>query len=467
VEAILAARRKGKFKHLYDFARRVDLRQVGKRAMECLIKVGAFDPFGQRIPLLEVMEQVISISSTHFRAVESGQMTFFGGETGMNEQVQVARIDDDFNRRERLNWERDLVGLYLSDHPLSPMKEELDEVVSHYTGQLSLAEHGEVVRVAGIVTRIRHHTTKKGDPMAFVGLEDMEGVVELVVFPRTWAQSAQLFEYDKVIIVDGKIDAQNSEPKILVDKVYREISVVAPLEQPPPSAIANPRPAKKNAQPAQAVVQVAENNAAYSIEGSEAEEPPPPEAFPPAWVEYWDEDGAEHEQAEAIETEADPEDKLAENTAAALTHPEMAPAEALYAAPESDQRKSAAAEAEKKVAEPQNGAKTNGEDRSPLHSYIVPPSGEVSASTDAPRIVTIYIHPSGDQARDILRLRRIHGLLISNPGRDRFAFYVLERNRQHLLEFPNENTNASDELQARLKEVVGAENVQIEPIAYR
>ncbi len=125
VDAILKARADGHFKDLNDFARRVDLRQVGKRALESLVKVGALDGFGARTALLESLDRILAVSGSHFRAVESGQMSLFGAHTGVVEEITLPPVSMDISRREVLNWERELIGLYVSDHPLSSVMADL------------------------------------------------------------------------------------------------------------------------------------------------------------------------------------------------------------------------------------------------------------------------------------------------------------------------------------------------------
>ncbi len=121
VDAILKGRAERVFKDLNDFTRRVDLRLVSKRVLECLIKVGALDSFGSRTALLETMDRILSVSSSHYRALKSGQMSLFGVHTGVEEDISLPKIVGITNRREVLNWERELIGLYVSDHPLNPV----------------------------------------------------------------------------------------------------------------------------------------------------------------------------------------------------------------------------------------------------------------------------------------------------------------------------------------------------------
>ena len=176
------------FDDLNDFVRGVDLRKVGKRSLECLIKVGALNVFGPRTALLDAMDRIVSISTSHFKAVDSGQMSLFGPQTGLVENIQLPATSMDVSRREQLNWERDLIGLYISDHPLSPVMDAIRQNISHSASELVEAQEQQMVRVAGLITRIRPHTTKKGDPMAFATIEDFQGVIELVIFPRTYTK---------------------------------------------------------------------------------------------------------------------------------------------------------------------------------------------------------------------------------------------------------------------------------------
>ena len=103
----------------------------------------------------------------------------------------------------------------------------LAQVVTHFSGQLSEAAPGEKVRVAGIVTRVRPHQTKTGKSMGFVTLEDVSGTIELVVFPRTWDKYWEVFEVDNVVLVDGKVDAQSGDPKVLVDSVTTDLKTIS------------------------------------------------------------------------------------------------------------------------------------------------------------------------------------------------------------------------------------------------
>ncbi len=115
--------------------RRVDLRAAGKRALESLIKVGALDKFGSRTAMLEALDRLVAVSSSHFRAAEAGQLSLFGAHTGVTESVTLPLVPD-ADRRETLNWERELIGMYMGEHPLTPYMNEIRRVVSYFSSNL-------------------------------------------------------------------------------------------------------------------------------------------------------------------------------------------------------------------------------------------------------------------------------------------------------------------------------------------
>ncbi|MFO3796467.1 MAG: OB-fold nucleic acid binding domain-containing protein, partial [Anaerolineales bacterium] len=105
-----------------------------------------------------------------------------------------------------LAWERELIGLYLSEHPLQPYQADLLQVITHTSATLGEAAHEERVRVAGLVISVRPYQTKAGKPMGFVTLEDLQGEIELILFPKTWERYRTLFQEGAILLVDGKVD---------------------------------------------------------------------------------------------------------------------------------------------------------------------------------------------------------------------------------------------------------------------
>jgi DNA polymerase-3 subunit alpha len=223
VNAIIEARKKdGKFKSLDDFARRVDMSTMNKRALESLIKVGAFDAFGTRPQLLAVVDQMIGAATTARRAAERGQGMLFGGlEAGADDDlIMLPNNVKDIPRKQQLQEEKELIGTYVSEHPLQAVLNALQDQVTHNSTQLGPAENGAKVRMAGVISFIRPHTTKAGKAMAFGEMEDMFGRIELTIFPRTWEEYQAVLIKDQAVLISGKAEVpEGGAPKILVERV--------------------------------------------------------------------------------------------------------------------------------------------------------------------------------------------------------------------------------------------------------
>jgi DNA polymerase III subunit alpha len=239
VAAILAARAEaGPFEDVDDFCRRVDLHQVNRRALECLIKAGALSPFGTRAQLLAVMDRMLSISQQAHGAAQ--QYTMFD----MPAFAETARLAADLprvmdvSRKEVLSWEKELVGAYISDHPLSRVWADLEDTITVMTGQIEETMAGQKVTVAGMVNSVRKILTKRGKPMAFAEIEDLQGAVDLVIFPNVWEETADLWQPERILIVRGQVSFRDREPSILVDSATNEITTVdTVLDEPvPPGA---------------------------------------------------------------------------------------------------------------------------------------------------------------------------------------------------------------------------------------
>jgi DNA polymerase-3 subunit alpha len=277
VNLILEARKTGKFHDLNDFLRRVDLHKVGKRSLECLIKVGALDGFGPRRSILEVVDTMLSISNSHFRASECGQLSIFGSVAGVEEDIRLP-ADTGLDHRLQLEWEKELIGLYVSDHPISPYLPVIRERVTHFSKDLAEAAQKQKVTVAGLVTYIRTTMTKKTNKMmAFATIEDLQGAIELVIFPNVWEKFGALVRMESVIIVDGQVDAEATEPKVLVD-------VIKPLNEQDIQSFQPSKPGTDDpAAPDSAIWQTDIDTARYMQYENGYEEPPlsPEEA---AWT---------------------------------------------------------------------------------------------------------------------------------------------------------------------------------------
>ncbi len=262
IEAILKAREAGgPFRDLDDFCRRVDMRQVNRRALESLIKVGALRPFGARSQLLPIVDRIVGLSASLHRAKDVGQMSLFGEATGVRltaEETLLPSLSEapEVPQKEILAWERELVGVYISEHPLSQAMERLQDIISTYAGALSTDLKGQQVTVLGMVQRVRRHTTKKGNDMAFVTLEDLQGTCDVVVFPRVWEKTKALWQPERILVVNGKVDTgRRDTPSLLCDWVKTPDAVVTPSQPesarppasipPPPSPPPPPFPVRR------------------------------------------------------------------------------------------------------------------------------------------------------------------------------------------------------------------------------
>jgi DNA polymerase-3 subunit alpha len=240
LEAILAARDEapdgardnggGDFTDIDDLCSRVDLRQVGRRSLECLIKVGALPAhFGPRHLLLAIIDRMLNLSSSTHKAADAGQLSMFdlgGFDAPRTGSILYPTPDvKEISQKEILSWEKELAGTYLSEHPLQKYLAAIKASNATMLGELDEAMHGQQVIVVGMINFVRHHQTKKGDPMAFVEIEDIQTSREVVVFPRTYAAHKELLVNGNLILVQGKVDAPNgSNPKILADTISNEIT---------------------------------------------------------------------------------------------------------------------------------------------------------------------------------------------------------------------------------------------------
>ena len=218
VEVVLQARGGTPFKSLADFTDRCDLRKVNRRGLECLVKVGALDDFGERGLLLAAVDNILHASTSTHEAAEIGQMTLFGAEEVANEDI-LGGISPEARPtpKEILEWEKELVGVYVSSHPLQQMTVDLMNVVTHNTVDVTEELVGKAVCVAGMIAEVRTITTKKGDTMAFARLEDLTGSVDVTVFPQLFKEKKPLWAAGKIVVIYGKADVRNGRVSVVAD----------------------------------------------------------------------------------------------------------------------------------------------------------------------------------------------------------------------------------------------------------
>ena len=223
-ELVAERERGGPFKSLGDLCRRVDSRQLNKRTLECLIKAGALDLLGaSRSQLLAILDASLDRSNAQQRRRANGQVSMFDLAA-----ADVLAVDDDlplpevaeFPASMLLMMEKELLGIYVSGHPLGQYERALRERTSATVAELGDMAEGDKVILGGLLVQQRRITTKGGDPMAFLLLEDMTGQVEVVVFPRTYGRVAAALEgVSPVVLVTGKLQLRDDEPKVIAEEI--------------------------------------------------------------------------------------------------------------------------------------------------------------------------------------------------------------------------------------------------------
>ena len=224
--AIVRAREEGgPFASIWDFTERVDPQVVNKRALESLVKCGGLDSTGApRRGMLDVLEQALAWGTKQQSDKLLGQGSIFdlGEPTGDAAPRHHPAIPagDEFDKNDLLKLEKETLGLYVSEHPLTAIRDQLRRKTDCMLNELERRRDGEIVVVGGIVSSLKQLTTKKGEPMVFAGLEDVTGSCEVVAFNSVYQQARDLLLLDRVLIVRGRIDhKQQGETKLVALEV--------------------------------------------------------------------------------------------------------------------------------------------------------------------------------------------------------------------------------------------------------
>jgi len=232
VDAIIAARRsKGEFTSFADFLRKVPAVVCNKRVIESLVKAGAFDSFEHpRKGLVLIHEQAVDSVIDIKRNEAIGQDSLFGGDAEAEAAFEVAIPDTEWDKKLRLNFEREMLGLYVSDHPLLGVEHLLARDTDCSLAELMAAQEdsedrqpapvnggrdGQVVRVGGILSGVTRKVTKQGNQWAAATLEDLGGAIEVLFFPQTYQLYATAIAEDAIVIVKGRVDRRDDVPKLI------------------------------------------------------------------------------------------------------------------------------------------------------------------------------------------------------------------------------------------------------------
>ncbi len=208
-ERIISVRREGgPYRSLQDFCRRIGQGVVNKRSLESLIKSGAFDYLGlTRNHLLKTYERVADLAADKQRLYEEGQHSLFDEEEEGTDFMEAQPMEEELPKDKLLSYEKEMLGIYVTDHPLMQIKEALDRHVESEIAELAELGDGTVKWIGGIITKKTQRITRKGELMATLALEDLTGRVEVTVFPALYAQHRELLEEDRVICVKARVEA--------------------------------------------------------------------------------------------------------------------------------------------------------------------------------------------------------------------------------------------------------------------
>ncbi|HRN96535.1 MAG TPA: DNA polymerase III subunit alpha, partial [Candidatus Levybacteria bacterium] len=224
ISTILEARKDGPFKTIVDFATRVDLSKVNKKTIESLIKAGAMDAFGKRAILLSTYPTILEKLHRKAKQASKAQVSLFGEEEEEQEdEYGVLSSGSDFSDQEKLMFEKELLGFFLTGHPMSHVMENLSRSVTHTIEALKEENVTRKVKTGGMICSIKRIFTKKSNAeMAFVTIEDQVGrQMECVVFPKTYEISKTLLLQDSIVLINGNLDFKDEQPVILAENIQK------------------------------------------------------------------------------------------------------------------------------------------------------------------------------------------------------------------------------------------------------
>ncbi|MCX6000508.1 MAG: DNA polymerase III subunit alpha [Chloroflexi bacterium] len=222
IDPILTARTAGgQFKSIEDFCRRVDLRSVNKKVMESLIKAGAMDCLGTRGSMLSRVDRILSLSQQEQKRQETGQATMFDlwGESVATPLPELDLESVDLPQKEKLAWEKELLGVYLSEHPFARMAHRLDSSATAFCGGIDSEMAGQPVTLVGIITSVRQGSTRNGRPFATATLEDLVGGVPVSCWAELYEKTKDLWVEGSTVLIQGKVRVRQDEVQVVCDHV--------------------------------------------------------------------------------------------------------------------------------------------------------------------------------------------------------------------------------------------------------
>jgi DNA polymerase-3 subunit alpha len=221
IEAVIECRGAVAFPSLFDFCDRVDLKRVNKRVIDSLIKCGAFDSTGaKRSEMIAALEEALEYGQRRQKERLDPQIGLFDGEVDP-QIINLPTLPDigEWSESQRLAFEKESIGFYISGHPLKRYEELLDKFTNANAISIKEIKNGGAVRIGGLIRGTKIIKTKRGDLMAFVTIEDLHGAVETTVFSRVFTQVSDLLVEDRAVLVQGQVQKDEQSVKILAEKV--------------------------------------------------------------------------------------------------------------------------------------------------------------------------------------------------------------------------------------------------------
>ncbi len=214
----------GKFVSVGDLCRRADWQQVNKRTLEALVKCGALDDLGERGRLVFNLDRLVAYGTKSARDAASGQVSLFGTEDTNAIEPQL-ELGGDSDQASWLKWEKEMIGAYLSHHPLDQAVERLTRLGVKPLSEIDSESDGQTVTVGGILSAVRPFITRKGDQMATASLDDLGGKIDIVVYARLYRRASQFVQDDRIVVITGTVNVNDSQPELRADSIL-------PLESP-------------------------------------------------------------------------------------------------------------------------------------------------------------------------------------------------------------------------------------------
>ncbi|MBI2607271.1 MAG: DNA polymerase III subunit alpha [Candidatus Doudnabacteria bacterium] len=231
IKTVISERKQnGKFLDVTDFVGRINSRNFNKRSWEALAKSGALDVFDERAKLLANTDAVLEFAKEQNKLKNSQQESLFGSTPVGNIRLTLRDVEP-AGKKEYMAWEKELLGLYVSAHPLEDHKSKLQTLTQPIK---EIEKHQGNVTIGGIITRVQKIITKKGEQMAFFDLEDLGGTIEVLAFPSLYSKHQNLINPEKIVLVNGKVSDKDGVPKFLADEIKEFGSEAPPVSNTAP-----------------------------------------------------------------------------------------------------------------------------------------------------------------------------------------------------------------------------------------